>query len=389
MHLQVGYCTNVHAGANWGAARENLARHALAVKDAVRPNTTMGVGLWLSAAAARELLASGGLEEARGWLDDVGLSPFTFNGFPYGDFHQPVVKHCVYEPTWWDEERRRYTLDLIEIQHALLPAGMEGSISTLPIAWGQPQPAEAQLRAAARELRAVAERLARLEADEGRVISLCLEPEPGCYLQRCEDIVRFFESYLLPEGNEAAVRRHLRVCHDVCHAAVMFEDQAEVVRRYRAAGLEIGKVQVSSAIHAPLNKLDGVGRHGALEQLATFAEDRYLHQTVVRGAGGEQFYEDLPAALAAVRDPASENAAWRIHFHVPIYLDRFGALETTQDDILRGLEATRDLSHVSHYEVETYAWSVLPEELAQPQLAQGIAEEMRWFDGALTSIVAD
>ena len=31
--------------------------------------------------------------------------PFTFNGFPYGDFHQSVVKHRVYEPTWADAER--------------------------------------------------------------------------------------------------------------------------------------------------------------------------------------------------------------------------------------------------------------------------------------------
>ena len=203
MKLQVGYCTNVHAGAGWEAARENLAQHALAVKEAVRPTATMGVGLWLSAEAARQLIAGQQVEAARDWLGDVGLVPFTFNGFPHGDFHQPVVKHRVYHPTWWEDARRDYTLDLIEIQHAFLPPGMEGSISTLPIAWNKPTPSDAQLRAAAQNLAEVADRLAKLEADEGRLISLCLEPEPGCYLQRSGDIVRFFHDYLLPAGDEA------------------------------------------------------------------------------------------------------------------------------------------------------------------------------------------
>ena len=35
-----------------------------------------------------------------------------------------------------------------------------------------------------------------------------------------------------------------------------------------------------------------------------------------------------------------------------------------------------------HFEVETYAWGVLPPELQQPDLAAGIADEMAWFRGA-------
>jgi hypothetical protein len=231
--------------------------------------------------------------------------------------------------------------------------------------------------------------LARLEAESGRLISLCLEPEPGCYLQYSADIVRFFDAYLLAEGDEAAVRRHLRVCHDVCHAAVMFEEQDDVLRRYRAAGIEVGKVQISAAIHVPLDRPDENQRGQTIEQLSQFAEDRYLHQTVVRQDGAERFFEDLPLALAAASRPPAAPGPWRIHFHVPIYLDRFGNLETTQGDILRCLEAARDLSRVNHFEVETYAWTVLPPELQQRRLADGIAAEMHWFDGALTSIVAD
>src|SRR5262249_10508584 len=144
MTTQVGYCTNVHAGVSLLETREKLEKYALAVKARVQPNEPMSIGLWLPAPAAREILQGSRLGEWKDWLAEVGLLPFTFNGFPYGDFHEKVVKHRVYEPTWADPARMQYTLDLIEIQHALLPPGVEGSISTLPLFWGRPEPSDAQ-----------------------------------------------------------------------------------------------------------------------------------------------------------------------------------------------------------------------------------------------------
>lgn len=375
---QLGYCTNVHAGADLDATRANLQRHALAVKAQVSPDRPMGVGLWLSATAARRLRAERQTEAFADWLAEVGLLPFTLNGFPHGDFHQAVVKHRVYEPTWAEPARLDYTLDLIAILDALLPPEVEGTISTLPIAWGTPPPDDATLFRAVGHLHKVADRLARLERETGRLISLCLEPEPGCVLQRSGDVVRFFEEYLLHGHDEAIVRRHLRVCHDICHAAVMFEAQADVVQAYRAAGIEIGKVQVSSAVRVPLQHIAEDDRPAALTQLAGFAEDRYLHQTVIADGGELVFHEDLPLALQSVGNPRQAGGEWRVHFHVPIYLERFGHLASSRDDILACLQAVRPLP-VRHFEVETYAWGVLPEELRVPDLATGIAREMLWF----------
>jgi hypothetical protein len=378
MTPQVGYCTNVHAGAGLAQTRANLERYALAVKWAVSPDAPIGVGLWLSAAAARQMRQEGLEREWAEWLADVGLVPFTFNGFPHGDFHQKVVKHDVYLPTWADAERLRYTLDLIHVQHALLPAAMEGSISTLPIVWGTPTPTPELLRAAAVNLRRAAEEMAQLESRTGRLVYLCLEPEPGCALQRSEDVVGCFEGYLLPGGDERAIRRHLRVCHDVCHQVVMFEEQADVFERYRRAGIGVGKVQVSSAVCLDLNRTRPEDRAAALAQLAGFNETRYLHQTVVRPRPDATpvFYEDLPLAL---RD-AGAAGEWRVHFHVPVYLERFGLLETSRSAIVECLRAAAGVTR--HWEVETYAWGVLPPELRQDDLASGIAEEMRWFQGA-------
>ncbi|MFL5341299.1 MAG: metabolite traffic protein EboE [Gemmataceae bacterium] len=382
---QIGYCTNVHAGADLATTRANLEKYALDVKRRVSPNGPMGVGLWLSANSADTLQREGLGAEFRAWLNDVGLVPYTFNGFPFGDFHSDVVKHRVYEPTWWDAARFSYTAGLIAIQNGLLPPGMNGSVSTLPIAWGHPRPPDGNLEIAALLLRTVANHLKSLEREQGRFICLCLEPEPGCVLQRSEDVVRFFHDYLLRGGNEETTRRYIRVCHDVCHSVVMCESQAEVFRAYHNAGIAVGKVQISSAVVTPpLDNSAEDQRANSLAQLAEFREPRYLHQTTVQSAANDYaFYEDLPLALQTVADPKQARGTWRVHFHVPIYLERFGHLLASRSAILECLKAAKQYSDVKHFEVETYAWGVLPPELRQPDLAAGIADELKWYISCL------
>ncbi len=381
MSRQLAYCTNVHAGADLDATVANLQQYAVAVKSRFAPDNPMGIGLWLAAPAARGLIEEGRTAWLADWLAETGLLPFTLNGFPFGDFHQPVVKHRVYRPTWLQSERVAYTLDLIQILDKLLPVGKEGSISTLPIAWGNPQPDSDQLQLAAANLVHVAEQLARLEDASGRLIYLCLEPEPGCVLQSSDEVVQFFEQHLMPKNRPEDVSRYLRVCHDICHSAVMFEEQDETLTKYSAAGLRVGKVQVSSSVRVPFDQLDGEQRVSALDQLAAFAEDRYLHQTCVRAPdnGAARFYEDLSDALADVEDGSRLRSEWRVHFHVPIYLEQFGQIRTSRDEIQKCLRAAVKCPELTHFEVETYAWSVLPTELQQTELSAGIAREMAWL----------
>ena len=214
MTATFGYCTNVHAGADLAQTRTNLERYSLAVRQRLDPAGKLGVGLWLSASSARQLLQEDRLSQWAQWLDQVGLEPFTLNGFPYGDFHQRVVKHQVYRPTWAEPARLDYTLDLIRILDRLLQPGLTGSISTLPIAWGQPRPDVEVLRQSAANLARCAEALARLEKETGRFICLCLEPEPGCVLQLSADVGWFFEQYLLPGATKMW-------CAGICKSAMM------------------------------------------------------------------------------------------------------------------------------------------------------------------------
>ena len=349
----------------------------------------MGVGLWLSSEAANELSEDdAGRERFSAFLRHAGLETFTFNGFPFGNFHQPVVKHAVYHPTWFDAERASYTHQLIELIQQFCELG-KTSISTLPIAWGNPQPSEEELTTAARQLRELAADLVEIRDRTGRETFVCLEPEPGCYLQTADDVVRFFGDYLLRSGQpttkgvaEADIRRHIRVCHDVCHSVVMCETQAEALDTYRRAGIQLGKVQISSAVWVDFDALESVEKKQAFQELNAFAEDRYLHQTTIQLPGQPPtFYEDLPQALETIEDAGNASGVWKTHFHVPVYLKRFGQLRASQQEILDFMSVCRDYSDVEHFEVETYAWNVLPHELQKPVLAEGIAEELLWFKG--------
>ncbi len=374
----LGYCTNVHAGADLCQTMDNLQRYAPRVKQLAFPASPMGLGLWFSARSARQMLQPQELERFKQWLAEHDLIAYTLNGFPYGDFHELVVKHRVYEPDWSQPERLEYTLDLSRILAELLAEGAEGSISTLPLGWPDAPLPGFSIEEAAVNLLAVAEHLYRLRQETGKLIHLNLEPEPGCALDTSDDVVAFYQDFLFRHKEVEKVHEHIRVCHDICHAAVMFEDQCEVLKKYRQAGIRIGKVQISSALKVSFNQADPTERRNMLSQLRAFEEDRYLHQTTVQNDGKLTCFADLPET-AAVWDIPPVKSQWRVHFHVPIFADQLGRLHTTQEDIRTLLTHIEKYSDCRHFEVETYAWNVLPEQWQFDDLAVGIAEELKWI----------
>ena len=66
-----------------------------------------------------------------------------------------------------------------------------------------------------------------------------------------------------------------------------------------------------------------------------------------------------------------------LHFHVPIFLQEYGLLQSTQDDIIEVLNIAKH-HRVAHYlEVETYTWEVLPPEL-KVDVVSSISRELEW-----------
>lgn len=396
--LSFGYCTNVHSGKDLQTALSNLETYATRVRRLTAGDGSLPVGLWFSQIAADHILTTNQTAFVRDWLAERKLVPYTFNGFPQGDFHQSVVKHGVYEPTWTCQSRAAYTKSLAQIMEAILPEGRPGSISTLPLGWPHAPWHAENYSTAADQLHELTHYLDRLTQQRGCEIVVAIEPEPGCVLDTAEDIVEFFEHYLLRGADGELARRYITVCHDICHSGVMFEPQVRALQMYRDAGIRVGKVQVSSAVHVPWDKVagDATAQAAMLAQVQSFHEPKYLHQTTQCSESGvlTKIAEDLDIALKRWTNPIP-NAPWRIHFHVPIFVANFGSLETTQGDIQiacqylqankRTLVADRDW-FTGHYEVETYAWPVLPPELASTDLASGIAQEIVFFDNLLKTI---
>ena len=372
------YCSNIHPGESWAEVRAALETYYPQVKARVSPGAPFGVGLRLSDRAARELEAAGGARALRDVLEPRGLYVFTVNAFPFGRFHQGRVKEQVYLPDWRDDERGQYTARVSRLLALALPAGLEGSVSTVPGAFREG--AGAAHGEIAERLLQHAAALQRLYDETGRVVTLALEPEPACLLETTAEAIDFFQRHLHSaaavkraaqlagltlERAEALVRERLGVCLDACHAAVQFEEPGASLDALAAAGVRVCKVQLSSALHVELTA-------GAREALLPFSEGVYLHQ-VVEDAGARRFV-DLPEALAA----PGGGRAWRIHFHVPVFLELAGRFATTQP-FLRGLLAELKRRAVTaHLEVETYTWEVLPEALRQASVADDVVRELQW-----------
>jgi sugar phosphate isomerase/epimerase len=384
--VHLGFCTNVLPGETIDALHAQLARVAGPVRARLGA-ARLGAGLWIAHQAAAALAGDGGACRAlRAALDDAGLEVVTLNGFPYGGFHAPRVKERVFAPDWGDPARRSYTLDLATVLTALLPADAAvGTISTVPLG-----AAPADRAAAGRALAATAHDLAALAARSGRPIRLCLEPEPGAAIETAGDAAAFLSALADGQDREAdgargaAVRRHLGVCFDCCHAAVVGETPDAAFAALAAAGVTCGKVQLSSALVVPRPD-----RAADRARLAAFDEPRFLHQVRTPGGGAAM---DLPDALARL-DPGS--APWRVHFHLPIHRDAFGPLGTTAatipDALRAALASAPPPGAPPHLEVETYTWSVLPEG-ERPEgdagLVEGLAREVAWACDALAAAAA-
>ena len=130
--LHLAYCTNVHRGETWRETFDSLKTHTLAVRERVCPRGPFAIGLRLSCQAAKELYDPKSILEFQRWLETNSCYVFTINGFPYGRFHGTRVKEQVYAPDWTSPERLAYTNLLFELLAKLLPAGIEGSVSTVP-----------------------------------------------------------------------------------------------------------------------------------------------------------------------------------------------------------------------------------------------------------------
>jgi len=383
------YCTNIHPGQDWASTFESLVEYLPVIKNKISKEQPFGIGLRLSNKASEELAMNENLPQFKNWLIKNDLYVFTMNGFPYGNFHDEVVKDKVHEPDWTTRDRVNYTIRLFEQLAYLLPEGVSGGISTSPISykhWHKNTDRKKEvLEKGAIHLSEVILKLYELEERTSKYLHLDIEPEPDGMLENTEDVLTFYRNFLLPiakkelietldvseEKAKDLVLRYCTLCYDICHFSLAYEEPDYTFKKLKDAGIKIGKIQVSAALKV---KFDTPDKDKIWESLAQFDEPTYLHQVTVNSKQGVKTYNDLPVVLKNKTDVSELRA----HFHVPIFLESFEELYSTQDHILKVITILRENMISEHLEVETYTWDVLPGSLKK-ELSESIIREMNWF----------
>lgn len=369
----VSYCTNVHAVRDVADLFAQLDRYATPIREKLGWER-LGLGLWLPRPVAAAVVQDSALAtRLRRELEVRGLAVVTMNGFPYQDFHATEVKKLVYRPDWTDRRRLDYTLDLATVLAGLLPDGeLEGTISTLPLGWrtGWTGAMGGEARALLDELD---QELDALAGRTGRRIRVGLEPEPGCVVERADQVVTHL----------SGLGPNVGICLDTCHLAVGFETPQRFLDALDTAGLPLVKLQAACAV-----EVASPGSPSGRASLQRLAEPRYLHQ--VRAATGQdvQGVDDLcDTASLPDQDP------WRVHFHAPLNRRHLGPLRTTQDVLVDTMTRVLSGPHPAtrHIEVETYTWDVLPAEsgAAGHDVVSGIAQELSWIAKELANLAVE
>ncbi|MEH2058338.1 MAG: metabolite traffic protein EboE [Nostoc sp.] len=393
-NFHLTYCSNIHPGESWLEVFANLEKYITELKLRLSPTEAFGIGLRLADVAAKELLQNNNLAQFQDWLTQQDLYVFTLNGFPYGGFHRQVVKDQVYAPDWCTQERVNYTLNLVEILATLLPEGLDGGISTLPLSykpwWVKYQvPFERVLKKSCLNIALVVVEMIRISEETGKILHIDLEPEPDGLIENTSEIIDFYQNWLLPIGGnylseklnieqslaEIKLLEHVRVCYDTCHFSVEYEQPNSVFTRLQSSGIKIGKIQISAAIQVKI-PAEVEKRSLIVERLRPFAESTYLHQVIERRSDGTlHHYPDLITALPHLEQSLAEE--WRTHFHVPIFIHDYQILQSTQDDIATVLHLLQTNNACQYLEIETYTWDVLPSEM-KIDLLTSIQREYEW-----------
>lgn len=393
-HGHLTYCSNIHPGERWDEHFKTLQENLPYIKSQLSPQQPFALGLRLANDASIELSDPERLAEFKAWLAANDIYVFTMNGFPYGGFHATRVKDDVHTPDWTTPDRTEYTKRLFRILAQLLPDGMEGGVSTSPLSyrywWANEDETQQAIKVATENILQVVETLMELRQTTGKVMHLDIEPEPDGILENGQEFIEWYSDYFLPKGiaylvethhaspeeAQETLRTHIQLCYDVCHFAVSYEEPQTIVNQLNELDIRVGKIQISSAIKIDFSE----NKEAKLKAIRSFDEPVYLHQVVAKTTTGDfQKYPDLSNALA---EEALNQNEWRIHFHVPLFIESYGLLDSTQNEIVKTLNVQKNTPFTQHLEVETYTWGVLPADMQKP-IGESIVREMEWVSEQL------
>lgn len=387
------YSTLVHPGDSWDDIWASLQKYVPAVKRNVSPNAPFGVSMRISHATSEVLIASPEKRAmVRKFLADNDMYLYTVNAFPYGPFKNQIVKEQVYEPDWSSLERLKYTMNVATIVADIAPESVNPSIQTPPLGFKPNVTSIAVVEAYAENVRKLATHVNNIHRYKGRTVTLAIEPEPACFLETTPETIDFFNNHLRSEKSianlaaktgatiEAAreiLARHVGIVYDICHQAVEFEDITKSLQSLKDESIPVWKLQEAAAMMIPEVTKEKIA---AVKQ---YAKTIYLTQTHQRTKDGKiTRYLNLEDAIAAWEKKPVE-CEWRIHFHVPVFLEDLGPFKSTRFAIAEAMKFQKQHRLSDQLEIETYTWDVLPDHLKTGDIVDYVTKEIEWVKSQL------
>jgi hypothetical protein len=372
----------------WAETFQTLKLYAIPLRERLAPARSFGLGLRLTHRAAHELSDRATLLEFQRWLGKNHCYVFTVNGASFGRFHSHRLKEQIYEPDWTSPERVTYTNLLVDLLAQLVPAGVDGSVNTLPGSFKGFYLHADEIKMVRQNLWRCVEHVARVSAQTGRPLHLALEPEPLCLLESSGEILQFFDRFRIEHPRDERLAEHLGINYNTCHFAVEFEEPANALACLIYHSIKISKIQLSAALTLRPTP-------DSLQALRSLPDDGFLHQVVVCRSDGQRFiYADLrdafageaaepveaaPAPESDPNNPSPLTPEWRVHCHVPLHSPPQPLFNRTADHVLDTLDLLAS-SEVpcSQLEIEQGMCSVLPEGSTDWDPIENVAAEYDW-----------
>ncbi len=389
----LSYSTLVHPGDTWPEMWNSLTTYVPQVKQRVSPDNAFGVSLRIAASSAQTLTGDPSeREKLKQFLVENDMYLYTVNAFPYGAFKNTLVKERVYEPDWRTDERAVYTMQVADILAEVAAPGIDPTIQSPPLGFKPNVTGPDVVDAFTRQVIRVVAHLVKLKDKTGNKVRLALEPEPYCFLETTEEALRYFDEHLYADKSvlalsqatglstgdaQDALRDHLGMVYDICHQAVEFEDISASLHALADAGVPVFKLQEAAAVRVPNVTQKEV------DALQRFADTVYLTQTVEQKDGRISRFLNLEDAFAAFAKDPKGPREWRIHFHVPVFLEDLGEFKTTRFAIEDALRFHRANKLSPHLEIETYTWDVLPDHLKTGDIVDYVEMELNWVKSQL------
>lgn len=389
----------VHAGAIRPIA--SFADVQAAVRESLAPINTgignaspVGVSVRLSQAVLDDPLLTGA--NVKALLGEYGLRLAGISGVGISG----GAKQQVHHPDWRTEDRLSFMFAATNLMAEVAESdGPELGITTNAFSYRSWLDVDFPGNWAALTLNLVrvVQHLATIRERSGITMHIDLEAEPGSVLRDTDDIVRFWNTWLLHRGAAMlsdrmqvtdgtaaeAMLRHVRLALDTAHAAVVWDDAATSLDRFAEIGATIGRLQVSSALEVTIPD-DSASRADMAGHLRAIGSETLLQQVVANRDGDiVARYEDLPDAIAAIDDAAGET--WRVHTHAPVLADRYGMWRSTRTSAAAWLReiAARGID-VGMIELRSANWDVIPADDRAPVEAM-VAREAEWVRAVVES----